>query len=517
MSKYLVKILSLCAIVVLFCVSIVGAAICGTEAVVCTFSLAEAGIKGQYAPDSKIEVLVDGKAVTTNEPIKVAKYTEIKVVWDGEGYEFKGWQKGNYDANKKYVNTDKAYTFEIKGNTKLFAVENVLKYNVQYAGLMDDDQPIQKEAMEYEFDQALDPIIPETEDGKYLGWLLSDEEGNPIEANIYTQANFDSKYANNADETNKVYLTPAWDNLMRVTLKDTKGNIIKTERLKKESVAGYTLPTLESEEVSKHLEAGYVFNGWKNADNNEKVETIGEFDPNGIVLIMDTTQIDYTVKVKFNEVSETTKDVKYTVTDGDDLAYAADTREGYTLKEATYNGHTYPYADGKFTGLGKAIIEKEKDNKTAQVTVENVVLVWECKYGESSFKFKFEGLTTDRRAVYKEANKQDKTDPVEVDEVEVIFQDKANSDNDPTYAALEDDVFEKFMKQFTEVYAQNSSDKLTFKGRVIISVNPGGPENELIKSLDNTKLTFAQIFSIIEKEIHANATNGEITVSFIYE
>ena len=67
MSKHLIKILSVFALVVLLPLIVVGSALCVTEAVPCTLTIFEGGREGQYGgTDSEIVILIDGvEQVTT--------------------------------------------------------------------------------------------------------------------------------------------------------------------------------------------------------------------------------------------------------------------------------------------------------------------------------------------------------------------------------------------------------------------------------------------------------------------
>ena len=99
MSKLLIKILSICALVVLLPLVVVGASLSVTEAVGCSLTVAFAGDEGSADKQGKnpltsnVIIKVDGKVQEENT-IKVAKYSEVTVIYSGEGYNFKGWQKG---------------------------------------------------------------------------------------------------------------------------------------------------------------------------------------------------------------------------------------------------------------------------------------------------------------------------------------------------------------------------------------------------------------------------------------
>ena len=201
MSKYLVKILSICALVVLLAVTIVGSAICVTEAVGCTLTVANASevIDGV---DSSVAIYIDGEKQEKNS-IHLSKYTEVEVVYTGveNGYDFEGWYEGNYDLKKDKAASDKvSYKFEVKRNTKLTAVANLKRIAVTFEGFMaDGETPVVIESGEYKFGQEL-PKLPSSESKYFLGWQIATEDETP-DAQVFNYAIF---------EQDKVTVKPIW-------------------------------------------------------------------------------------------------------------------------------------------------------------------------------------------------------------------------------------------------------------------------------------------------------------------
>lgn len=221
MSKHLMKILSICAMVILLPLIIVGAALCITEAIPVTLTIYQGGNEGDYtytdstlAPSAKISIFLrddtnsswieqideEGYPVTQ---VSVQKNDEIKVVFsDSVGYDFQGWYKGSpteYNENSTARETKTEYTFFIRGNTSLTAIRNVMTYTVQYTGLYndgtniaDDENLLLSETVQY--NEPLLTLSPKLTDdqtpensAQFRGWVVEGSTGE-----VVTRANFAS-------------------------------------------------------------------------------------------------------------------------------------------------------------------------------------------------------------------------------------------------------------------------------------------------------------------------------------
>ena len=69
------------------------------------------------------------------------------------------------------------------------------------------------------------------------------------------------------------------------------------------------------------------------------------------------------------------------------------------------------------------------------------------------------------------------------------------------------------MNQFVNVTEKDGNKNLTFNGDVYVTIQNGSGEKPLYKV---TKLTFAQIISLVEGSIKPDETNDWITVIFMY-
>lgn len=195
MSKYLVKILSICAFIILLPLVIVGSALCVTEAIGVRVTVAAAGIENEEGlATSNVSIYLDGEK-QEGTTIVVKKNTELTVTYEGEGYDFQGWYNGNYsEINRekaKAVSDKESYSFTVRANTVLTAVRDIKTYTVTYTGKLADgatDVDLPNENLSYGQDLATlaDP------DGVYVlkGWRYvpnSEEPENTVTTKV---ANF---------------------------------------------------------------------------------------------------------------------------------------------------------------------------------------------------------------------------------------------------------------------------------------------------------------------------------------
>ena len=212
MSKQLIKILVICALVVICPLVIVGVALMSQEAVGCTLTIYDGGVEKMGETDfggksSNVTIMVDGKAHDSNK-ITLTKRSEVTVTYEGVGYDFVGWFNGNY--NEINVETDKVlnkvgeftYTFEIEKDTVLTAVRNVKTFNVSYAGNYDDNSTVMDVVSKtYEYNEPLATVEAKSEKYALAGWHEYDQVEDVKGSNTKV-ANFGSK---------DVTLYPTWE------------------------------------------------------------------------------------------------------------------------------------------------------------------------------------------------------------------------------------------------------------------------------------------------------------------
>lgn len=211
MSKRLIKILVICALVVICPIVIVGVSLMSTEAVGYTLNICAIGEEGQDfgGKESSVSIIIDGK-VQKDTKMTVTKGTEVTVMYEGVGYEFAGWYKGKSgevsvdSQNPLNKEGETSYTFTIKKNTNLTAVRNVKTYNVVYAGQYDDQSTdIAIDAQSYYYNQPL--ATPQAKSDKFAlaGWHEYDQAEDIKGEN--------TKVANFASDEEIITLYPTWE------------------------------------------------------------------------------------------------------------------------------------------------------------------------------------------------------------------------------------------------------------------------------------------------------------------
>ena len=214
MSKKLIMIISICALVVLCPLVILGISLMSTEAVGCTLTISGAGIEKIGETDfggktSKVSIMIDGKEQKSTK-LNITKSTLVTVTYEGIGYDFVGWFSGEYnEINREGNNADKAvsyktsYTFEIKKNTVLTAVRDVKTYNVTYEGKYDDNSTsIRIDSKVYAFNEPLATAEAKNANNVLAGWHEYDQVEDLDGANTKV-ANFEN--------TGDVILYPTWE------------------------------------------------------------------------------------------------------------------------------------------------------------------------------------------------------------------------------------------------------------------------------------------------------------------
>lgn len=209
MSKQLIKILVICAVVVLCPLVIVAVALLSTEAVGCSLTINGAGIEKVGETDfggksSIVKIMINGQEQQSNE-VEVTKNDEVTVTFEGVGYDFVGWYNGNYNEinfeSDEKLSDQTSYTFKITKNTVLTAVRNVKTYNVSYKGNFDDENtPIATQGKTYAYNEPLAVENAVNEKNVLAGWYNMNGES----------AGATTKVANFENSGNvKVY--PKWE------------------------------------------------------------------------------------------------------------------------------------------------------------------------------------------------------------------------------------------------------------------------------------------------------------------
>lgn len=500
MSKQLVKILVICALVIICPLVIVGVSLMSTEAVGCTLTIFDGGVEKYGDEDfggksSKVTIMVNGEAKKSNK-VTLTKRTEVTVTFEGVGYDFLGWFEGKYnEINLEGEKVDKAvsdklsYTFEISKNTVLTAVRNVKQYNVTYAGFYDDATTVVDIAPEtLEFNQPLTML--EAKAGKIQGgWYQEDGEYAGVTTKV---ANF----ATSGDVT--VY--PAWENQMLVEY--IKGDkVIASTRLFESQVAEYNLLTIDDQVVKDNITQGYEFVGWTNQLGGAEVTEI-TYDQNGIKLILNEQLITLSLNVKYNALSEETSTITYNVNSG--FSTYNVTRENYTFKGLEYEGNLYEYnATSKDYGtLANVLIE-------AGVKTADVVAVWDCVFGDivvnfsASAEYEYNGNT---RNWALKGTKNGSEEFVELEDQIITFEDKEGEG----YFDINDNAYNYFIGQYTDIKTMNG-DAVVYAGTCNVVID--GTAGSYVVSYALENLTFARILTFLGSEIANGTLEGINSIS----
>ena len=406
MSKHLMKILSICAMVILLPLIIVGAALCITEAIPVTLTIYQGGNEGDYtytdstlAPSAKVSIFLrddtnsswieqideEGYPVTQ---VSVQKNDEIKVVFsDSIGYDFQGWYKGSpteYNENSTARETKTEYTFFIRGNTSLTAIRNIMTYTVQYTGLYNDGTNIEDDenlvlSENLQYNEPLLTLSPKLTDdqtpensAQFRGWVVEGSTGE-----VVTRANF----ASSTLEGEAYTLSAIWSDQATVIYWNSQNQRIATHYFTAENYSSDLL--VWSDEYNTFLTRGYQFDSWVNGDKQEF--RLPESFTEGVYNIyLKETPIVYSNTIENSAIDNTQTTLTYDVANkfADGVPFE---REYYTFLGISYNGNLYAYTvdesdpknvitDYVYNGssLGDIIVENGG--------VEGAYAVWQSNY-----------------------------------------------------------------------------------------------------------------------------------------
>ena len=416
MSKHLMKILSICAMVMLLPLIIVGAALCITEAIPVTLTVYQGGNEGDYiyedstlAPSAKVSIFLrddtnsswieqvdeNGQPVTK---VSMQKNDEIKVLYsESVGYDFHGWYKGTpteYTADSNAKETKTEYTFFIRGNTTLTAIRNVKTYTVNYTGyyndgtdIADDENLVLSETVQY--NESLLTLSPKQLEGientsEFKGWVVEGSTGD-----VVTRANFDTSTLEGKAYT----LTAIWTNQATVIYWNSQNQRIATNYY---TIENYSSDLLEwnDELYGKFLTRGYQFDGWVNSENEEYA--LPESFTEGVYNVyIKETPIVYSNTIEKSAVDNTQATLTYDVESkfADGVPFE---REYYTFSGISYNGNLYAcivddtdpnniITDYVYNGssLGDVIVDNG--------SIEGAYAVWQSNYANYEWQIQFIG------------------------------------------------------------------------------------------------------------------------------
>lgn len=515
MSKHLVKILTICTLVILLPLTVLGTALCVTEAMGCALTVLASGIEGGLGTSSEVSIYIDNVKQEGGKVV-VKKNTEVTVTYAGVGYDFQGWYNGNYDEIKEddnAVDTKASYTFTVKGNTTLTAVRNVKKYTITYAGLYDDGETtVDLPTEERLYGQSLQPLTPKTT-ATFNGWYIA--ESTDV-AGVMV-ANF--------AESGEYTLNPAWSEQMVVTYKTTAGKIIAQDRLSRTQFDSYSLISSTDERVVKVLTEdlkGYTFAGWVDANGAAiDLANVG-FNLNGLDVYISVTRNEYTLSVQKSPVDETKTTLTYNVEDG--FSAYNETREGYNLVGLKVGESIYTYDDARkdyFNGteaLSNALFVGNDDKVEA-------VAVWESKYPTTSFKVYGKYWDAEDSYYYPVYVMQGE-DYVLFDPTEyvVMFTTTFTDAEGEGYYDLTDLINDKLQQTYIPVIDSSNPDNVTFKSATLseddtVTIYVNGNKAQKVSISDgssNKVFTYLDIFAALEGQGYDMSTITSLELEFNY-
>lgn len=521
MSKHLIKILSVFALVVLLPLIVVGSALCVTEAVPCTLTIFEGGREGQYGgTDSEIVILIDGveQVDDANEPltsIKVNKNTEVTVSYTGKGYDFLGWYAGNpkeVDETDTAQSQNAIYTFTLKKSTTLTALRNVTEYQITYGGTYDDrTTPITDGDISggltqvVEYNQSLATLVPKV-GAEFDGWSVYKEgitDATGVFNAIFNEANKDSE-----GNFITINLRPRWSNQMAITYYTSDGSkVIAQDIVTESSLESYELLASTDSRVVENITRGYEFAAWTDINGTPIDISTVVFEQGEFKIYLKENLINYSMNVAYNAIdSDNVTTLTYNVVDKFST-YNVE-RDGYNFVGFVYDGNTYTLSgnDYIFNGnsLGDILINAEED-----VTV---TALWDSLYNDITWHVDF---SNEDDMGYNAVYYFDGTNYNFIDSVEefVIFKDVAEEG----FRQAEDEILASYFTQeglLNNLYIKVGEEyqKVT-ASNILVQYDTNPMDRQYIEFSEN--ITFKTVMDILE----TNGITGydQLTISIICE
>ena len=175
MSKSLTKILTICILALIIPVAIVVTAICLSNAVTYTLTLA---IDGFEENTGAITLKVNGKDYV--EPVQISRNSLVTLSVDSTGYNFSGWFLGTPEeisAEDEEISDKKSFTIKINEDLTLTAMNEIIVYSISY----DEETPTQ---VKYGSELKVIPDEDRANGIVFKGWKMEGSE------NVYTKALF---------------------------------------------------------------------------------------------------------------------------------------------------------------------------------------------------------------------------------------------------------------------------------------------------------------------------------------
>lgn len=404
MTKYLVKIISICSFIVLIPIIIVGVALSAVGSSLFKLDTFVVGADSQSASYSITigEKDKDKKEVTSASFING---TEVNLAITTQGYDFIGWYNGDdktYNPEGEVLSRDASYTFELKDNMQVTALVRVQNYKLAFSGKYDngDDITASDETLNnvslasdnYVYGMAL-PLLQARGDATtaFLGWRIQNTIDEP------------TKLANFAKSTTgeEVYvLEPVWSDRATVvyyTMVGGEWTIFDTQMYSATQLAAFDFLPQNDPKVVAAIGKGYNFVDWVDGNGNKMEATdISEqpFDKTAVYNVyLKKVAKEYTVKVNSNIEANTgliekSQNISFSIENG--FGEITLERDYYNFVGLKFNGKVYTLNDGEYYNetekLSDVIIGYETNGIAADA-------VWACMYPE--VQVRYSALNTD--------------------------------------------------------------------------------------------------------------------------
>ena len=317
MSKYLIKILAICAFVMLLPL----AAVATTLAVVSTreFTL-KVDIVGDTNTNASANVLINGQDV---DKISVVYGTTVVLSFENVGYDFVGWFEGTaytYDPESDPVSEQTRFSLKVTDNMDLTAVCISKQYTVNYTGFKEDGTtPISESVDNYKYgDELITPSKANADSIQdFLGWKMIGS------TELYKQATF--------PESGVVEVVAVWSGTKTVSYYNADGDVISSKYYNSETITDLSLMDLA--EAQQYASEGYHVVGYKHRESGVEID---EAELERIKNNFDTTALDIQLVEEINEYALTFKGL--VEADKEDVAYNGTYEFGQALPTTERTG-----------------------------------------------------------------------------------------------------------------------------------------------------------------------------------
>lgn len=378
MTKYLVKIISICSFIVLIPIIIAGVAL---SAVGSSLFKLNTYIYGATSDKASYSITI-GEEGKDKKPVNEASFTNgvsVNVNIETVGYDFLGWFNGDdktINIQETPVSTDASYTFEIKNNTQLTAAVKVKSYNIRFSGKYEDETTdITTEGGVYQYGDKLPVLTANSAESKssFLGWRVQGTEQEPFDV-----ANF----AESTKGDDVIVLVPVWSSV-RVEYKTLVGEdwiVFHTGYYTERALKEFTLLAQNDAKVVEAVGKGYKFVDWVDENGlvvTEEMVRNFTYEANAVFEIrLKKEVLDYTLNVQ-QGVNDTSAQVSFNINDG--FGEVALTRQYYKFTGIKLAGKTYTLTEGEYLNETEKLSDVIIYNYNASQPIE-ATAVWACEY-----------------------------------------------------------------------------------------------------------------------------------------